>query len=199
MGGRLPLLAPSALTDAQKEVYEEISGSLLEMARKNGFVGETADGRFIGPFNPFLYSPEVSKGFITFQQAEEKRTTLDNRVRQVVILSVGAVWAAQYELYAHIAVARKAGLPEQAIQALASGQSPHGLTAAEDIAHRFTRQLTLEHRVDAGLYGEARQQFGEAGLVNMVYLIGAYLFTCALLNAFEVPVPHQAPDVGQGS
>ncbi len=191
-GGRLPQLAPSDLTGAQKEVYDEINGSLLEMARKAGFVGELADGRFVGPFNPFLYSPDVSKGFIAFQQAEEKHTTLDNRVRQVVILSVGAVWAAKYELYAHIAVARKAGLEEQAIQALADGRTPEGLTVEEDIAHRFTRQLTLEHRVGADLYQQARQQFGEAGLVNMVYLIGAYLFTCALLNAFEIPVPEEA-------
>ena len=37
-------------------------------------------------------------------------TSLDERVRQVIVLTVGAIWHADYELYAHAAVARKAEL-----------------------------------------------------------------------------------------
>ena len=41
-------------------------------------------------------------------------------MRQVVILAVGSVWRAEYELYAHAAVAANAGLAGDIIQALAS-------------------------------------------------------------------------------
>lgn len=54
--------------------------------------------------------------FITnCRAAEDKHTSLDARVRQVVILAVGAVWKADYQLYAHAAVARKAGLSDRII------------------------------------------------------------------------------------
>jgi 4-carboxymuconolactone decarboxylase len=124
--------------------------------------------------------------------AEPKNTKLDKRTRQIVILTVGAVWNSSYELYAHSAEARKVGVPEAAIRALASGESPEGLTSNELVAHRFARQLTAERRADDDLYRKAKQAFGEEGLVDMIYLIGIYQVTCALLNGFEIPAPTSA-------
>src|SRR5260370_24209057 len=116
--------------------------------------------------------------------AEPKNTKMEQRMGQIVRLSVGDVWNSPYELYAHSAEARKVGLPDGAIQALASGESPEGLTSNELVAHRFARQLTAERRVDDDLYRKAKQVFGEEGLVDMIYLIGIYHVTCSLLNAF---------------
>jgi 4-carboxymuconolactone decarboxylase len=59
----------------------------------------------------------------------------------------------------------------------------------EATAHAFTRQLLGEHRVGADTYARAEQAFGSKGLVDMVLLIGLYSSACALINAFEVPVP----------
>ena len=189
LGGRLPLLDPKELAPAQAKLYQVMDNTLITWAKQYGFIVKTRDGKFIGPFNPSLYSPGITEGFSTFMDAEPKNTKLDERTRQVVILTVGAVWNSPYELYAHSAEARKVGLPEGAIHALASGESPEGLTANELVAHRFARQLTAEHRVDDDLYGTAKQAFGEEGLVDMVYLIGIYHVTCALLNGFEIPAP----------
>ena len=38
-------------------------------------------------------------------------------------------------------------------------------------------------------YLRAAREFGEAGIQDMVVLIGLYLTVCAIVNAFEVPVP----------
>lgn len=81
----------------------------------------TGDGRLIGPYNPLLYSPAVGTGFLDFEAAEDQSTSLDERTRQVVILSVGSVWQAGYEMYAHAAVARQAALSDEAIRALGNG------------------------------------------------------------------------------
>jgi 4-carboxymuconolactone decarboxylase len=101
----------------------------------------------------------------------------------------GCSVAVTLELYAHSAVARDAGVPEAAIQALVSGKSSEDLSPEEQVAHRFARQLATEHDVDADLYREAESMFGRTGLVDMVYLIGMYLLTSALLNAFKIPAP----------
>jgi len=189
LGGRLPLLDPKALKGDQKELYDQLSGTLVSWANLSGFKGATEAGELIGPFNPFLYSVGITPGFLKWMQADSQHTSLNKRVHEVVILSVGAVWKSPYELYAHAAVARKVGVPERAIEALVAGNSSEELTREEQIAHRFARQLAAERKVDADLYREAEQAFGRAALVDMVYLIGLYLLTCALLNAFEIPAP----------
>src|SRR5260370_6660460 len=145
-----------------------MDSTLIAWANQSGFVVKTRDGKFIGPFNPSLYSPGITDGFSKFMDAEPKNTKLDERTRQIVILTVGAVWNSPYEVYAHSVEARKVGVPEGAIQALASGESPEGLTSNELVAHRFARQLTAERRVHDDLYRKAKKAFGEAALVDMV-------------------------------
>jgi 4-carboxymuconolactone decarboxylase len=46
-----------------------------------------------------------------------------------------------------------------------------------------------DHRVAAETYARAEQALGRRGLVDMVLLIGLYLTTCSIINAFEVPAP----------
>ena len=99
-------------------------------------------------------------------------------------------------MYAHAAVAAKAGLPESVIQALASGGVPDELSAQEKLAARFARMLSTSHQVDAALYQEAKAAFGARGLVDIVFLAGCYHIVCGLLNAFEVPAPVALAQIG---
>jgi Protein of unknown function (DUF3363) len=64
---------------------------------------------------------------------------------QVVILAVGATWGVDYELYAHSAVARKAGISEDTIRTLAGGGLPDDLREHEKIAARVALQLSTRH------------------------------------------------------
>ena len=189
LGGRLPLLDPQTLSAEQKELYDRINQTAVPWADSAHFQSHTEDDRLIGPFNPVLFSPRVSSAFLQLQAVEEKQTSLSDRVRQVLILSVGAVWKSEYELYAHSAVARKAGLSKESIRSLVSGELPDDLSDQEKIAQRFARQISTEHRVEDALYREAEHAFGQQGLVDAIVLIGIYHSVCALLNAFEIPAP----------
>ena len=189
LGGRLPLLDPATLSEAQKNVYDRANLTMVPWAEAAHFQSKTKDGRMIRPFNPVLFAPEMASCFADLQAAEARYTPLSERVRQVVILAVGAVWTADYELYAHSAVARKAGLSEAAIRSLASGGHPEDLSDEERVAQRFVRQLTAEHHVDEPLYRAAEAMFGREGLVAMTFLAGCYQVVCSLLNAFEIPAP----------
>ena len=105
VGGRLPLLDPACLTDTQKAVYDRLRATMILWADRSGFQSMTDQGRLIGPFNPVMLSPAIAPAFLDLQDAEQAGTSLGERVRQVVILVVGAVWRAEYEPYAHAAVA----------------------------------------------------------------------------------------------
>ena len=193
LGGRLPLLDPSTLSTAQKETYERLNKTWIPWANTVPFESKLEDGRLIGPFNPILFSPAISSSFLDLQETEQKNTSLSQRVRQVVILTVGAVWKSNYELYAHAAAARKAGISEDAIRTLTTGGLPDELRDQEKIAQRYARQLSAEHHVDAALYSAAEHAFGQRGLVEITYLTGIYHTVCALLNAFEIPAPPERP------
>jgi 4-carboxymuconolactone decarboxylase len=189
LGGRLPLLEPGKLQAKRRELYDKIIASVVPWADVAGFKSKDEQEHLIGPFNATLYSPEMGGSFLALQKMEEEHTSLSKRTRQVVILTVGSVWKAPYEIYAHSAAAAKVGLSAGHIEALAAGHTADGLTEEELVAQRFTCQLISEHVVDDDTYAEAREVFGDRGLVEMLTLIGCYLSVCALLNAFAVPVP----------
>ena len=189
LGGRIPLSEPGELTASQQSLYKVISETAVPWANASGFVAKVDDGRLIGPFNVVLESPDLGAAFLQFQSAEEKMTTLSERVRQVVILTVGSVWKAPYELYAHSAVARTAGLPEEAVQALARGDVATALTEKERTAQEFTKQLAIERTISQDSFDQAKAAFGIRGIVDMVFLAGCYETVCSLLNTFAVPAP----------
>jgi len=192
LGGRLPLIDPGTLSGDQKDLYETMRSTLITWADKNGFRGMTDDGKLIGPFNPYLYSTGITPGFLQWMQADSQHTTLDKQTHEVVILTVGAIWKSPYEMYAHSAVARTVGVPEAVIDGLCRGETPADLTPGQLLAHKFARQLTREYKVDEDLYREAEKHFGSETLVDLTYLVGLYLLTCALLNAFQIPKPDEA-------
>ena len=189
LGGRTPLLAPDALDADQKKTYAVIGETMVPWAEKSGFQAKLPDGRLIGPFNPLLLSPALGAAFLALQQAEGETTTLSDRVRQAVILTVGSVWQADYELYAHAAVARGLGLSDSTIEALRRGEPEEALTPEERTAQRFALKLTKDHQVDEETFQAASETFKDRGVAEIVILAGCYDIVSSLLNAFEVPAP----------
>jgi 4-carboxymuconolactone decarboxylase len=193
LGGRLPLADPAALTGEQRALFDRMMARIVPWADEAGFASTAADGRLIGPFNPALLNPAVTASMLDLSVAERTHTALTDRVREMVILAVGAVWRAEYEVYAHMALARSAGLSEQAARMIAASEEPAELSEQETIAQRLTMALSVAHRVDDKLYRQAEDAFGAQGLVDIAFLIGIYHAVCAVLTMFSIPAPEQAP------
>ena len=66
------------------------------------------------------------------------------------------------------------------------------------MVYNFARELLDQHRVSDNLYDEAVELLGEAGVAELVILLGYYTLVSMTLNVFEVPVPagEDAPFVG---
>lgn len=186
LGGRLPLRSPQKLQGQAREVYDRLT-------KRGGdnppFRSRTDAGELIGPYNACIWSPAIGAAFLSAHEAEERATPLPARVREVIILSVGAVWGCAYELYAHRALAARAGLSQDAIDALASGQTLDGLSEDERTAQRFVLELTRDRRAQDATYAALEVAFGREGALAAIFLAGLYSMTATLLNALEVPVP----------
>lgn len=173
----------------QRALYDSLVANEVPWAEKSGARAIAHDGGLLGPFNPLLFNPALGTAQVGVFRADKESTSLSPRVHEIVVLTVGAAWQSAYELYAHTAVAKAVGLPDSVIEAIVSGQLPELESDQEASAYDFTWQLTHKHRVDPATYAFAANAFGSRGLVDMVMLIGLYLTTCSLINAFEVPVP----------
>jgi 4-carboxymuconolactone decarboxylase len=189
LGGRLPLADTATLTPAQHELYDQLIGSWVVFTDKLGIRSTTEDGRLIGPFNALLLHPEVAAKLLEFQAAESTSTSLSPSVREVVIIVLGAVYGADYELYAHTSVARTTGLADNHVVALCGGDIPEGLGEHEKLAARLTHALATRHHIDDELYQEAESAFGAKGLFDIAAVMGVYHAVCTLLTLFEVPAP----------
>ena len=187
LGGRLPLLRPEGLEPEARMLYDRLVNRWRGQA--SPFRNRTDAGELIGPFNACLYAPKIATGFLDMHETEEQVTPLSVRLREVVILSVGAVWECSYELYAHTAVATRAGFSVDTVAALAAGKASNEMTESERAVQRFTLELTRGRRVSNETYSASESTLGRDSVIAIVFLTAAYLGTCAVLNAFAVPGP----------
>ena len=94
LGGRLPFYGGEALDPAQKALYDWLTDVAVPWAEDAEFEASTEAGRLIGPFNAALLTPDISSAFVELAVAEQKNTDAEQTRREVIILTVGAVWQA---------------------------------------------------------------------------------------------------------
>ncbi len=189
LGGRLPLIASADLSDAQRDLYDYMEHSRIPEALKGGYEARLPDGRFIGPFNAFLRIPEISRALNGWVDAFDEHATLAPDLRQVIVLTVGAYWKAEYELYAHTAAGRKAGLSEAAIDAINAGREPEDVSAEAAAAYRFVHTLVTERSISDDVYAATVAVFGVERVMEILTIVGIYQTVSGLLTTFRVPAP----------
>jgi 4-carboxymuconolactone decarboxylase len=141
-------------------MHEVLTSLVVPEAEHAGYVAKTDDDRFIGPFNALIRVPRIASG-IGQWTGQITAFGLSEEVREAVIRTVGAHWGAGFEIYAHVAGARTAGLPEEAITAILDGRPPSDLGPGAEAAQRLTASLLAHHRVPDEIYAAALSAFGE--------------------------------------
>ena len=186
---RLARLTRPELTASQLALYDTMLAKEIPWAEDAGARAIAADGSLLGPFGPLLFSPDIAGAFIDVFRADGRATTLSPRVHEIVILTVGAAWHCEYELYAHRLLGAATGLDDDVVDAIVGGQRPDLDRADEASAYEFTLQLVTRQRVDDATYAAASTELGDERVVDMVLLIGLYLTVCSILNAFAIGIP----------
>jgi 4-carboxymuconolactone decarboxylase len=179
---RLPRLRYDDLGPDGQQVWDGVVGS-------RGAQLIDADGGLVGPFNAFVHAPGVGRRLSSLGATLRFGTSIDRRLTEVAIITVGARWKAEFEWYAHSRMAREHGVPDAVVDAIGRGEDPPFAAADERTVYVAARQLTANGLLDAGAYDAARRLLGDEGLVELVSLCGYYTLISYLLNAFEVPLP----------
>jgi len=179
---RLPNLRHDDLSPDGQKVWDGIVGS-----RGAQLVNE--QGGLIGPFNAFLHAPDVGRRLGSLGQVLRFGTSIERRLSEIAIITVGARWKAEFEWWAHARMAREHGVADAAVDAIGRGEDPGFAADDERAVYSVARQLAMTGQLDQDAYDAARRFLGDAGMVELVSLCGYYTLISFLLNAFAVPLP----------
>jgi len=186
-GARIRKLPPAALDKEQRSLYDAITGGRRAQGREL-FRLVDDEGRLEGPFNAFLLQPRLGLALQALGSSVRYETGLDNRCREIAILVVAAHWRSDFERYAHEAVGRASGLDDDELAALRTGD--HAVfVGREAVVARTTAVLVSESDLDDAEYDAAVTELGEAGLFEILTLVGYYSALALQLRVFRVSSP----------
>jgi 4-carboxymuconolactone decarboxylase len=175
---RLPILNESQLTPAQRALLQSI---------RSGPRGSSTTIR--GPFAVFLHAPAF--GELAQQLGGHCRfnTGVSPRLSEFAILVTARLWRAQYEWFAHVPQAERAGVKPQTIRDLHKGRVPKTAPKDERAVYDFIQELYKTRRVSDKTFGRVRALLGDAATVELVGILGYYVLISMILNVFRMSPP----------
>ena len=190
LGGmtRLTNPTPEQLDADQRALYDEIAGG-PRSAGPQLFELVDRQGRLNGPFGIMLHSPAVGSALQAVGPAVRYRSVLTDRVRELAILAVAAHWSSDFELYAHVPLARHAGLTEAEVDGVVAGAEVPLADPAERVVVQVVRALLHASDLTDDEYAAGRDAIGEQGLVELTTLVGYYATLALQLRVFRVTAP----------
>ena len=180
---RLPLLRREQLDQPQAALFDALTGGL-----RGGRIID-AEGGLTGPYNVWLYSPAIGDATQQLGAALRFRSSLPAPLLELAILITAREWTAQFEWWAHAKLAEQAGLDAAIIEAIKARRRPAFSEPGQETVYEFCHELLDTRRVSRPVYARAGALLGEAGVVELVSLLGYYALISMTLNVFEVALP----------
>lgn len=178
---RLAIIPDDQLTPRQLQVMEAI---------KSGPRGKVSQN---GPFGIYLHEPEIGDLIQALGGHCRYKTSIEPRLSEFAILCTARLWRAQYEWHAHAVIAEKVGVKPETIRELLAGRIPKTARKDEKAVFDFVQELYKTRRVGAKNYKRVQALFGDAGMVELVGILGYYGLVAMMLNVFQVQPPEDAP------
>ena len=178
---RLPPIAYEKMTPAQRALMESISS------------GPRGRFKMSGPFYCYLHAPAF--GELAQELGAHCRfgTGIAPRLSEFAILLTARHWKSQYEWAAHVGVAEQQGVRPETIRDLRAGRYPKKAPKDERALYDFIAEVYRYKRVGDGTYRAVHTILGDAGMVELIGLLGYYALVAMTLDVFRMPIPDGTP------
>jgi len=140
-----------------------------------------------GPFLPLLRSPTLLARVASVGEYLRFDSVLEPRIRELATCVAARHVSNQFEWVMHAPLAVKAGVAEEAIEALRQGARPRSLAADEQDALDFAQELLATHGISDPTYAAALARWGEQGVVELTTLVGYFAMVSWLMNVARTP------------
>ncbi len=118
-------------------------------------------------------------------------TTMDPRLREVLILRTANLSRSEYELHHHRSIARTMGFDDAKLLALESGDFS-ALSHDERVVAQFTTEVVADVEPSDQTVAAARALFTDAVIFEMVAIIGVYMMTARVIAVGGVEIDEVA-------
>ena len=178
---RLPeITSREALPENEREIFDYI---------------EKTRGRVGLPYSVFLNHPELAYRKLHIGSFVRFDSSLPRNVSELAICTAAREFDCRFEWAAHAGAAPRAGVSQQAMEAIAFKGELDGLDEEEALPIRFARQLLRQHRVDDQTYAAALQRFGVRGVLELGAAVGYYIMSACWMNLTEIEPPLDRPQL----
>lgn len=177
---RVPLIDP--------ENHPELA-SLVER------ISAARRGRVINVYRLLLHSPPLAETWFAHNNAVRWSTTLDGRLREMVIVRIAYVTNAAYVLGQHVPkLALAEGLSLVECEALRDWQSSRLFSERDRAVLAYADSVTRDIKVPDAVFVPLKDHFNDREIVELSVLIGTYAMHVRVMQALEIdPEPGSKP------
>jgi 4-carboxymuconolactone decarboxylase len=125
-------------------------------------------------FRAMLHRPKVAS-FLTSMGAELRfRSAMPEDIKEFAIVVLAREWNSDIEWTAHAALAAKAGVSAESIEAVRTGKPLSALPEPQQVVARFVLELLREKKLSDETFAAAEKLLGTPGVVDLTLTCGYY-------------------------
>jgi 4-carboxymuconolactone decarboxylase len=164
-------------------VEESEHPELAELIRK---IRAGRGGALINVYKLLLHAPPLAEIWLSLINAFRGQASLDDRLREIVIIRVGHLNRVDYVVRQHVPrLAVAAGVTPAECEALA-GRDFDGFSARERAVISYVDAMTEQVQVPETVFAALRPHFSERQLVELSVLIGTYNMHTRVVEALGI-------------
>ncbi|MBI4190337.1 MAG: carboxymuconolactone decarboxylase family protein [Betaproteobacteria bacterium] len=138
------------------------------------------------------HAPEGLRAFAAYGEYVRYRTSLNGRLRELVIVALAR--GNQYAWTHHAPFALKEGITQQELDALNDGMLAATLSSSERAAVEYAREFAGLGQVSDATFADARRHFDPQGITDLTLLCGYFIVLASVVNAFRIELePDRKP------
>jgi len=127
-------------------------------------------------------------GFMKLGNALLFKADLDPMLRELVILRVGYLSDAAYEVHQHLVVAKHVGVPDAKIAAVKDDPQGPVFSEIERAVLRFTDEVVRDVKASDAAYDAVSKYLSHRELSELLLTIGFYMMVSRFLENLEVEI-----------
>jgi len=142
--------------------------------------------RAMNVFRTFAHHPDLMRSWLGFGRYLLRSSTLEPRLRELIVLRVGWQCRSPYEWGQHVILGRRSGVHDADLERITRGPDADGWSVVEAAALRASDQIVERHTLDDAAWQELTAHFSTKQVLDLIFLVGQYQLVAGALNALRV-------------
>jgi alkylhydroperoxidase family enzyme len=130
------------------------------------------------------HAPEGLRRFAHFGDYVRYHTALNERIRELVIVTIGH--AVKYAATHHAGLAIQAGIPKEAVDEILAGRVPASLPEDERLTVRYVLEFGSPASVSDETFALMKRHFSERAITDITLLAAYYLAYGTMIRTMRV-------------